>query len=137
MKSGGILLLLLGILVSLVAFGMDGSVASGSLSRVSNIGLLNTKLMAAVVGSALFVAGAVLIGAAEICARLPAPEVEPTRSAGKGEGEAWRETRSIMRTARIEGARIYFLDDSTMAVDGVDETFADVPDAIAASKRRA
>jgi hypothetical protein len=77
MKALGILLGVVGAIVVLAGFGMDGSVENGLSGRVLNIGLLNQKLMLVMVGGAAFVGGVVLIAASEIVSSLAAGITNP------------------------------------------------------------
>jgi hypothetical protein len=81
MKPGGMVMMVVGAIVSLASFLMgtsvhtDSSYAYGSYtpaSDVINIGLLQQQQLVFAIGAALFVAGAVLLGAGAIVAELRA-----------------------------------------------------------------
>lgn len=47
--------------------------------------------------------------------------------------ETWKQARKIVRTVRLDGKRFYWLDDGTVAFDGCNDTFDNMPDARAAA----
>lgn len=45
--------------------------------------------------------------------------------------ERWKQERKVVRTVRLQGKRFYWLEDGTVAFDGCDDTFDNMPDALA------
>jgi len=66
MRSFGMLLIVCGILLVLVAYGMNTSVSSFGAGEVNNLGLLQQQMMVLQTGLAMFVAGSVLLAGGAI-----------------------------------------------------------------------
>ncbi|MGQ3297718.1 hypothetical protein [Reyranella sp.] len=67
MRAFGIILVLIGVVAAVAAFGMGGA-APGE--RVLNIGLLNEKVLLATIGGALLIGGLALVGAGGVVAAI-------------------------------------------------------------------
>ncbi len=148
MKALGTVLAVIGIIAMGAGLFMDEA-APGS--RISNLSLMNMKLVLTIVGSALFVGGAVFHGTGQIMERLGVAAIPPSISSGASPGEmpemsgaskagtstaagseAWRKSFGIVRSVRARGHRVYFLTNDTVALDGRDETFPDMNSALKA-----
>ena len=66
MKTVGVIAILVGIVVAIVALNMDTSVATGLGERVNNIGLMDQRRNILIVGSLVILVGVVLLGFASV-----------------------------------------------------------------------
>ena len=103
MKSAGVVLIVIGMLMAFGAFNMDTSVSSFDGGSVNNLGLLQQQMMVLQTGLASFIAGAVLYGCASIAS--PSQSLAPSPVARANETDDAREERleGVRKLNRIIG----------------------------------
>lgn len=105
MRSFGVLCIVCGILLVLIAFGMNTSVSSYGVGEVNNLGLLQQQMMVLQTGPGGFVAGSVLFAGAAIhdSHRLPRPDSASVSTITESDEDREERLAGVRRLNRVIG----------------------------------
>jgi hypothetical protein len=103
MKSAGVVLIVIGMLMAFGAFNMDTSVSSFDGNSVNNLGLLQQQMMVLQTGLASFIAGAVLYGCGAIASPSQSLAVSPVVRANETDEAREERLQGVRKLNRIMG----------------------------------